>query len=557
MSSAANNDATFYALLRPHLKTRFGRLWLAFLIGLLIAGLGAWQPLLTRAVIDDGLVARNYPALVRACAAILLLATVSMALGAWHRRLYVRTSGEMLFDLRSRVYAHLLAVTPRTLERQSVGDLVSRLDGDIAEVQRFGTDAVAAAINGLLGLVAAFVVMLTLSWRLTVLVLMLLPLQLWIREVARPRITQSARHVREQAGSVGAFLVETLTGARAVVGAAAEKQEVLRLQELQRVYLDRVVHQQWIGFAVGSLSAMTSHLATAATFLVGGWLVLRGALTIGTLVAFVSYLGRGTGAAGSVLGLYTGLQKAKVSLGRVRYLLELPTVPETPGAVPLPPASVGLVLRGVVVRRADGSAILDGLDLDVAPGTRISLGGLSGAGKSTLADLLRRFLEPNAGVIELGGRPLADYRLEDLRRRVAVVEQTPLLVSGTLWDNLIYGHPPLAADVVRDAARRAGLDAVAAALPDGYATRLGERGAGLSSGQRQRVAVARLLLADPVLIVLDEATNALDSASGRDLEREIDRFFDDRIRLVIAHRRGGTGSDVSLHLADGKWSEGP
>jgi ATP-binding cassette subfamily B protein len=555
--SIADKPSSLIALLEPHIRPRLGRLTLAFLIGIAIAGLGALQPLLTRAVIDDGLVARDYAGLVRACGAILLLALTSLLLGAAHRRLYVRVSGEVLFDLRSRVYAHLLAVAPRTLERQSVGDLVSRLDGDIAEVQRFGTDAVAAAVSGLLGLLAAVAVMLTLSIPLTLLVLALLPLQLVIREYARPRITTAAREVREQAGTVGAFLVETITGARYVVGAAAERHERARLERLQGRYLERVMYQQLLGYSVGGVSALVGHLATAGTFLVGGWLALHGHLTIGTLIAFVSFLGRGTGAAGSVLGLYTGYQKSRVSLARVQYLLDLPMVAEAVEPIRLPTRLIDITLRGVVVRRADGSAVLDGLDLTLTSGARLFIAGNSGAGKSTLADLLRRFLEPDEGQIELDGLPLSAYRLDELRQRVIVLEQLPWLLKGTLWDNLIYGYPHVQAAAAHEAARRTGLDEVAAALPDGYQTLLGERGAGLSSGQRQRVAIARLLLADPLVIVLDEAINALDPKSRKGLEQAIDDHFSDRIRIYISHVESAGNNRVSLRLEAGRMTPDP
>ena len=178
-------------MLGPHLRGRLGRFSGALLIGFVLAGLSAAQPLLTRLAVDDGLMGRQYPRLLEACGGILMLAMLSIAIGAWHRRLYVQVSGEVLFGLRERVYEHLLKVSPRTLQLRAVGDLVSRLDGDIAEVQRFGTDAVAGALNGLLGLLASLVVMFTLSWRLTIPVLLLLPLQWLIRQYARPRIEAS------------------------------------------------------------------------------------------------------------------------------------------------------------------------------------------------------------------------------------------------------------------------------------------------------------------------------------------------------------------------------
>jgi hypothetical protein len=204
------------------------------------------------------------------------------------------------------VYAHLLRVSPRRLARVPVGDLVSRLDGDIAEVQRFGTDAAASFISSVLTLVVVGAVMLGLSWRLTLLVVAMLPLQLVVRQYARPRIEASTRALREAAARLSGFLVETLSGARSVQAAAAEEVEGRRLDALGAAYLGRVLRQQLVTYSTGSLAGFLGHVATAATFVLGGWYVLQGHLSVGTLVAFVAYLGRSAGSAASMAALYTG-----------------------------------------------------------------------------------------------------------------------------------------------------------------------------------------------------------------------------------------------------------
>ena len=214
MSSPRTDGRSLAALLWPHLRPRLSRFALALGLGLLIAVLAALQPLLTRVAIDDGLIGHHYGRLVAACLGVLALAATGLGLGALHRAVYVRASGHTLFSLRGAAYAHLMRVSPRRLAEWSVGDLVSRLDGDVAEVQRFGTDAAASFINGSLSLVATLAVMLGLSWRLTLFVAALLPLQLAIRHYARRRVEASTRRLRDQAGQVGGFRVETLGAAR-------------------------------------------------------------------------------------------------------------------------------------------------------------------------------------------------------------------------------------------------------------------------------------------------------------------------------------------------------
>jgi ATP-binding cassette subfamily B protein len=541
-------------LVWPHARPYLGVLLTALLLGLVIAVLSAAQPLLTRVVIDQGLIGKQYLRLVAACLGMLGLALAGFALGAVHRLLYVRASGRILFSLRGAVYSHLMRVTPRRLAQVSVGDLVSRLDGDIAEVQRFGTDAAASLIGSVLSLSVVAAVMLGLSWRLTLLVAALLPLQLAVRHYARPRLEASTRALREAAARLSGFLVETLAGARHVQAAAAEELESRRLATLGDEYLVRVRRQQLVTFTTGSLSGLLGHAATAATFVLGGWFVLQGELTVGTLVAFAAYLGRSAGSAASIAATYSGYQRARVSLLRVHELLDLPGVPESPHAVALPADARGaLRFEGVTVGAGAAAPVLDGIDLEIPAGSKVVLRGASGAGKSTLADLVRRFVDPDAGRILLDGRPLGEYRLSELRRRVAVVEHSPLLFRGSIMDNLRYGLPHIEPAAAIDAAKKARVDEFVAPLPEGYDTQVGEGGARLSTGQRQRIAIARAALSEPLLVILDEAMSGLDAESARAVQRALDAVFAGRTRIVISHRAGEIeGSNVCWELRGGR-----
>jgi len=541
-------------LLWPHLKPQGGTLTLAFVLGLAIAALSAAQPLLTRVVIDQGLIGRQFPRLVAACLGMLLLAITGFALGGLHRAIYIRASGRTLFSLRGAVYAHLLRVSPRRLARVPVGDLVSRLDGDIAEVQRFGTDAAAAFVSSVLTLAAVGAVMLGLSWRLTLLIAALLPLQLLVRHYARPRLEASTRSSREASSRLSGFLVETLSGARAVQAAAAEELEGRRLAALGHAYLGQVLRQQLVAYATGSFAGLLGHLATAATFVLGGWYVLNGQLSVGTLVAFIAYLGRSSGSAASIASLYSGYQRARVSLERVEELLDLPATAESPHAIPLAiDASGALRFEAVSVAADGGAPLLDAVSIDIPAGSKVVLRGASGAGKSTLADLLRRFLEPDSGGILLDGRPLGDYRLADLRRRIVVVEHSPVLFRGSILDNLRYGHPDVDEAAVLLAARQSQVDDFVSTMSEGYGTQVGEGGSGLSTGQRQRIAIARAALARPLIVVLDEATSGLDPESAQAVHRSLDAMFGDRTRLVITHRADGIErSDLCWRLEAGR-----
>ncbi len=537
--------------MRPELPVLAGTL----LLGLVIAALSAAQPLLTRMLIDDGLIGRHYDRLVVACAGMLALALVGTLLGGWHRAIYVRASGRVLFSLRVAVYGHLQRVSPRRLAAIPTGELVTRLDGDVAEVQRFGTDSAAAFISSMLSLLVVGAVMLRLSWRLTLLVMVLLPLQLLVRHFARRRIEATTREVREAAGGISSFLIETLGGARAVQGAGAGEFEAARLGRLGGTYLTRVVRAQLVGYATGSAASLFGSVATAGVFLLGGWYVLGGVLSVGTLVAYVAYLGRSAGSAASIVGLYTGYQRARVSLGRVGELQALPVVAAHPdGAAIKKDARGDLSLSQVTVRLPrEQRDLLAAVDLEIPAGSKVVIGGASGAGKSTLADLLRRFVEPDSGLVLLDGRPLDAYRLDDVRRRIVVVEHSPVLFRGSLRSNICYGCPDVSDEMVSDVARAAGIDEFIASLPGGYATLIDEGGAGLSTGQRQRVALARALIMQPLVVILDEATSGLDEATARSIHAAVDTAFGHRTRIVITHRVADIDrADLRLELEDGR-----
>lgn len=383
----------------------------------------------------------------------------------------------------------------------------------------------------------------------------LLPLQLLVRHYARPRIEASTRALREAAGTLSGFLVETLSGARSVQAAAAEAHEGRRLQALGDAYLGRVLRQQWVAYATASAAGFLGHIATAATFVLGGWYVLEGRLSVGTLVAFVAYLGRSAGSAASIASLYTGYHRARVSLDRVEELLGIPAVAERADAICLPPDARGALRLDAVSVGAggDGRAVLDAVSVDIPAGSKVVLRGASGAGKSTLADLLRRFLDPDSGQILLDGRPLVAYRLADLRRRIVVVEHSPVLFRGSILDNLRYGHPQVGEADAIAAARQAGVAQFVDLLPQGFATPVGEGGAGLSTGQRQRIAIARAALAEPLIVILDEATSGLDVEAARAVHRSLDATFPQRTRVVITHRAGDVeGTDICWRLEGGQ-----
>ena len=543
-----------FAWLWPYIRRHRGAMLGVMSLATGTSVLAAAQPYLSKLVIDDGLIGRQFGALIELCAAIVALAACGFALGALNRLLYVRLSGRILFAIREDIYAHLLKLPPRFFRIRPVGDLVTRLDGDVAEIQRFSVDSLLAFVNVALLLIFSAAVMVAMSPDLTLVAVCALPFHLLLRYRARRYVSDTTREVREWRSVIAHFLVETLSAAKAVQSAAAEHWERDRLGDLNRGLLHRLVRQQLVGYAIGAFSSLLSHATTAVVFIFGGWQVIHGSLSLGTLVAFTAYMARGTGSTASLMGLYTAYQRVGVSLDRVKDLRE--AEPMRPDRVPSRSLTVQtgrIRFHEVSFRYPDGERpLFEELTLEIAPGSKVVLFGESGVGKSTLVDLLRGFIEPDSGRIVLDSADLTEYDLRSVRRRIPVLETDPVLFRGSILENLRYGNFEASMQRVLEVARETAVDSFVSELPERYATALGSRGAGLSTGQRQRIAVARALLGSPFALVLDEATSNLDAASVRSMHELIDRHLGERTRIVITHSPHTVPrADRILKLRDG------
>ena len=405
---------------------------------------------------------------------------------------------------------------------------MNRIDGDVGEIQRFAVDTLLASVNGVIALAGALALMLSLSWQLTLLALVLLPAELFFLRTMRPRVEGMTRRVRERSGDLSSFFFDTLGAMKLVQASGAEQREAERLEGLSQSYLKDLLLLQMVNFATAAVPNLMTSVSTAAVFIAGGALMIRGDLTLGTLIAFSAYLARATGPVQTLLGLYVAALRARVSLDRVMEITrEAPTVAEPVQPRSIPQDAKGeLHLEAVSFRFGpEQPEVLENIDLHLPSGLKTGLVGMSGAGKTTLIDLLHRHYDPDQGRILLDGQDLRDLDLAELRRRVAVVAQDTMLITGSLADNIRYAAPSVDEEAWREAARQAQVEAFATELPQGYDTPVGARGTALSGGQRQRVAIARALLQDPLILVLDEATSAVDLETEARIVEAIDALF--------------------------------
>lgn len=541
------------------LPPRFFRLSLVLALSLAAAATGLAQPWLTKDLIDHALPDRRLDLVVQLCAALFGLSLLSQGLGLVNRLLYVRVSAEILFCLRQSLFGHLMGLSPRWFARARDGDLFSRLDGDVTEVQRFTLDGALAAVNALVLLVGATVAMLSLSPALTVLAALVLPVQMAVVAVLRPRVERLSRRLRERAADLGAFFFDTLPAARHIQAHCAEGREAARLERLNQAYLGDLLGLEKVGFAASALPSLLMSAATALIFVYGAANLLGEALTIGAMVAFTAYLGRAAAPLQSLLGLWVASKRALVSLDRLGELLEQrPEAPEPADPLPLPQPVAGAIdARGLGLRHG-GHTVFGGVDFHIPAGAKVAVVGPSGSGKSSLCDLLLRLYDPDQGVLCLDGVPLSRLRLAQLRHAVAVVAQDGVLMPGSIADNVAYGRPDASPAQIAAALDAAGLGDMVAALPAGMASPVGSHGRLLSGGQRQRLAIARAVLMDPAVLILDEVTTGLEPSLRDEVLAAMDRLFSERTRLIISHDPSvAAGCDMVLHLPSGQVSTRP
>jgi ATP-binding cassette subfamily B protein len=512
---------------------------LALVMGLSLAStaVSLYLPLLSRDVFDGALLARDAGRLVRLVGLFALISIASFVLNVVSGLRYTRVSADILFDMRLVMYRHLHQLSPRFYARTRLGDIMSRINNDIGEIQRIAAETALAWFGNVLFLVGTIGMLIWLDARLFLISAATAPFGIWALARYRGRLEGHVTVLRQRSAEIGSFLIETLQGVRLVVTSNAQEREVQRFRDRNRAFVEALMSMQLLTYLSGGLPGLILAAGTGAVFLYGGLEVVRGTLTLGTFVAYMTCQMRFAPPLQALMGLYANLATARVSLRRVSEILDVPIEIEQPAAaVRLPAVRGDIAFENVSLSFDRGTPVLDQLSFTVGAGEVLAIVGASGSGKSTIADLLLRLLDPDSGVVLLDGHDLRRVDLTDLRRHVALVDQQPVILHASIAENIRYARPDASDTEVKTAAREAALETFIDGLPEKYETIVGERGMALSVGERQRLATARAFLADPAVLVLDEPSASLDPLSERRIVEGYENVMRGRTTIVITHR---------------------
>jgi ATP-binding cassette, subfamily B, multidrug efflux pump len=518
------------------------------------------EPYLLRTAIDEGIVANNMRVVNRMALLWLLFQLIGAASDFVRIRILNFTGQHILYDLRQELFDHLQWLSLRFYDGRPVGRVMARVTNDVEAINNLINGGLVTIVSQSVSLIGIVAVMFWLNWRLALLGFAVIPGMVWIVARLRPRMEAGWRNVRRANSNINGYLNESVTGIRVSQAFCREPENIRAFDALNDAYYEAFMRTIKIEILIWPLVDVFGLLGTCLVVLVGARMVMDGMLTVGYIMAFTDYLFRFWEPISAISRVYSRVLSAMASAERIfEYLDTEPEIVEAEDAIELPTgkdAGSGAEVRfeGVCFGYEDGDdLVLRDITFTVAPGQTVALVGPTGAGKTSIINLLLRFYDPQEGRVLIDGHDLRQIRLKSLRAQMSMVLQDSFLFSGSIADNVRYSRLGASDEEVQRVAEAVQVDRFVRDLADGYAHEVQERGARLSAGQRQLISFARCLLADPRILILDEATSSVDTVTERTIQEAMDTLLQGRTAFIIAHRLSTIRkADMILVIDDGR-----
>lgn len=526
-----------YARLLSYGRPYLARLFSALACMVLASACNVVAPWLLKNIVDDVLISKNIMMLNLLAVGLVLLYVMKNAAHYGQQYLMNWVGQKVVMDIRLELYDHTQRMSLKYLYGTRVGELISRITNDVTKVQDMITTVVIDIVVQGLSFVGMIAFLLYINWKLTILTFTVLPIAVWVLDKASKKLRAVGHDIQRKLADLSATAYEAISSIRIVRSFATEEQEYERFREQNRLHFKALMRGTQVNAALAGIIEIILVTALAVILWFGGRFVIGGEMTPGELVAFLGYLALLVQPIRVFSRVVARMQQGLASADRIFEIIDTRSEVVPPkDPVFLDDVEGRIETDGVFFAYRDENWILRDVSVSVAPGEKVALVGPTGAGKSTLADMIPRFYDPQMGAVLIDGVDVRRLDLKTLRRQIGIVPQDPVLLKGSIAFNIAYGLEARDMDVIRQAARVAGIHRFIESLPEGYETEVGERGVTLSGGQRQRLAIARAIVRNPRILILDEATSSLDAAVEQEIQEAMKKAMKGRTSLIIAHR---------------------
>ena len=542
------------SMLLSYTRKYWLKLILAVIFMLASAGLNVLPPYMFRNVVDDVLISKNIFMLNIICGSLILIFGLKAITTYYQRYLMSQAGQSVVMDLRITLYDHIQRMSLSRIYASRIGELMSRITGDVETLQNVVSNTFIDLLFNLVTFMGMFAFIIYINWKLTCFIIIILPFVALLLSYASRKLRLAGHNVQEELANITATAQEAFSAIRVVRAFATEDEELERFTLANSKNYKALLQAVSIQGILAGVIEVFLIFALSIIFWYGGNDVINGTLTPGELISFVGYIAFMVQPIRSIMNQMSSLQRGIASAERICDILQLPSEDSDADNGIKHRISGAVKFENVCFHYNEGQEILSNINLDVKAGEKIAIVGPTGSGKSTLVDLIPRFYEPTSGRIIIDGYDIREFSLKDLRRQIGIVPQESILMKGTLAFNIAYGLKNIDMDKIIEASEIADIRDFIEGLPDKFQTQTGERGVTLSGGQRQRIAIARAVIRDPKILILDEATSSLDSAVEHQVQEAINRAMTGRTAFIIAHRLSTVrDADRILVLKDGKF----